>query len=269
MTGAILGRVEGTVERGPVRAVLFDVDFTLAKPGPELGPEGYRRAGERHGLRIDPARYDEARAAALETLQRHPELAHDEEIWIAFTERIVRGMGGDDTAARAVAEEITRGWELHDNFELYEDVLPVFDELRAHGVLIGLVSNSGRDIDAFVAHHALGVDAAVTSAAHGKVKPDPSIFRAVLEPPRRCRRRRQRWSATRRPMTSRERARSACARSSSTATTATRMRPSGCRPCSHCPAALGAAAVEPIRPRRRIRLVMHTLCSGPSASARY
>ena len=181
MTGAILGRVEGTVERGPVRATLFDVDFTLAKPGPERGPEGYRRAGERHGLRIDPARYDEARAAALETLQRHPELAHDEEIWIAFTERIVRGMGGDDAAARAVAEEITRGWELHDNFELYEDVLPVFDELRAHGVLIGLVSNSGRDIDAFVAHHALGVDAAVTSAAHGKVKPDPSIFRAVLD----------------------------------------------------------------------------------------
>ena len=27
-----------------LRAVLFDVDFTLAKPGPELGPEGYRRA---------------------------------------------------------------------------------------------------------------------------------------------------------------------------------------------------------------------------------
>ena len=25
-----------------IRAVLFDVDFTLAKPGPDLGPEGYR-----------------------------------------------------------------------------------------------------------------------------------------------------------------------------------------------------------------------------------
>jgi hypothetical protein len=29
-----------------LRAVLFDVDFTLAKPGPELGPEGYRRRAE-------------------------------------------------------------------------------------------------------------------------------------------------------------------------------------------------------------------------------
>ena len=165
----------------PVRAVLFDVDFTLAKPGPDLGPEGYRRVGERHGLTLDPARYDDARRSALETLQRHPELAHDEEIWIAFTERIVRGMGGDSPGARSVAEEMTSAWELHHNFELYEDVLPVLDELRRHDVRVGLVSNSGRDIDAFVAHHRLDVDAATTSAAHGKVKPDPSIFRAVLD----------------------------------------------------------------------------------------
>jgi putative hydrolase of the HAD superfamily len=164
-----------------IRAVLFDVDFTLAKPGPDLGPEGYRRAGERHGLDVDPARYDEARATALETLQRHPELAHDEEIWIAFTERIVRGMGGDGPGARAAAEEMTRAWELHANFELYEDVLPVLEELRRHGVRVGLVSNSGRDIDEFVTHHRLAVDAATTSAAHGRVKPDPSIFRVVLD----------------------------------------------------------------------------------------
>ena len=76
---------------------------------------------------------------------------------------------------------MTRGWELHHNFELYEDVLPVLAELRRHGVRIGLVSNSGRDIDEFVLHHRLDVDAAVTSAAHGKVKPDPSIFLAVLD----------------------------------------------------------------------------------------
>ena len=30
----------GEAER--LRAVLFDVDFTIAKPGPLLGPEGYR-----------------------------------------------------------------------------------------------------------------------------------------------------------------------------------------------------------------------------------
>src|SRR3954466_2573470 len=57
-----------------LRAVLFDVDFTLARPGPELGPEGYVRAGERHGLRLEPGRYEAARDAALVDLRRHPEL---------------------------------------------------------------------------------------------------------------------------------------------------------------------------------------------------
>ena len=61
-----------------LRAVLFDVDFTLAKPGPELRPEGYVSCGERHGLVLDAARYEAARDAALVDLQRHPELDHDE-----------------------------------------------------------------------------------------------------------------------------------------------------------------------------------------------
>ena len=73
----------------------------IARPGPELGPEGYRRLGERFGLELDPARYAEAREAAVEGIKRHPELEHDEEIWVAFTERIIRGMGGDaDSAVR-------------------------------------------------------------------------------------------------------------------------------------------------------------------------
>jgi putative hydrolase of the HAD superfamily len=165
----------------PLRAVLFDVDFTIARPGPELGPEGYRRLGERHGLELDPSRYDEARAAALEDLQRHPELEHDDEIWVAFTERIVRGMGGDAEGAHEAAVEMTAAWERHEHFELYEDALPVLAELRGYGIKLGLVSNTGRDLEAFVRHHALDVDCAVGSRAHGFTKPHESIFRAALE----------------------------------------------------------------------------------------
>ena len=162
-------------------AVLLDVDFTLVKPGPDLGPEGYRRLGERHGLTLDPARYDEARERAVEGLQRHPELRHDEDLWIAFTERIIRGMGGDAAGAYECAVEMTRAWERHDNFELYEDALPALAELRRHGLRLALVSNTGRDLHEFVVHHRLDVDAALSSRAHGKTKPDPSIFRAALE----------------------------------------------------------------------------------------
>ena len=141
-------------------AVLFDVDFTIAKPGPLLGPEGYRDAGRRFGLELDPDRYAEARAAALIDLQHHPELDHDEEVWIRFTEDIVRGMGGEGAHCRAVAEAITEGWLHSENFELYEDVLPVFALLRERRIKIGLVSNTSRDLDAFVRHHRLDVDGA-------------------------------------------------------------------------------------------------------------
>jgi putative hydrolase of the HAD superfamily len=162
-------------------AVLFDVDFTLARPGPELGPEGYVRAGERHGLRLEPDRYEAAREAALVDLRRHPELEHDNEIWFRFTERIVRGMGGDADSAYACAVEITRAWERHENFELYDDVPDALAALRAAGLRIGLVSNSARDVREFARHHGLDVDAGISSFHHGRTKPHASIFRAVLD----------------------------------------------------------------------------------------
>ena len=163
-----------------VRAVVFDVDFTLAKPGPDLGPEGYARLGARYGLTLDPARYDAARRDAFVDLKRHPELDHDEEIWILFTQRIIEGMGGvGDTYAAAC--EMEGAWAHAHHFELYEDVLPTLDALRDRGLKLGLLSNSARDLDLFVGHHGLTVDAVLTSRAHGKTKPHETIFRRMLE----------------------------------------------------------------------------------------
>ena len=163
-----------------LRAVLLDVDFTLFRPGPELGPEGYERAGRRHGLALDPARYDAARLAAIEELQHHPELVHDEDLWVRFTEDIVRGMGGEADGARACAVDVVREWERHENFFLYDDALPALEALRAHGLRLGLVSNGQRDLDEFAQHHGLDVDVCVGSMSHGHVKPHRSIFEAAL-----------------------------------------------------------------------------------------
>jgi len=164
-----------------IRAVLFDVDFTLARPGPELMPAGYVSCGARHGLELDASCYEDARDAAFVDLQRHPELDHDEAIWVAFTERIVLGMGGTPPAAREVAVELTSRWAQHTNFELYDDTLPTLRRLRDQGVKIGLVSNSARDVREFAVHHGLEIDAGISSFHHGKTKPHASIFRAVLD----------------------------------------------------------------------------------------
>jgi putative hydrolase of the HAD superfamily len=164
-----------------LRAVLFDVDFTLCRPGPELSAERYARIAARHGVTLDPTLYERAREAAVSNLKRHPELIHDDSIWHRFTEEIFTGMGGPEELAAECATEIERGWEVSENFELYEDALPTLEELRAAGLQIGLVSNGIRDLTAFVAHHRLDVDAIVDSRSHGRVKPHPTIFEAALD----------------------------------------------------------------------------------------
>ena len=163
-----------------LRAVVFDVDFTLARPGPDLGPVGYRELGLRYGLSLDPARYEQARAAAFSEVKRHPELDHDEEIWVLFTERIIQGMGGVGDTYRA-AVEMERRWSHSAHFELYDDALPALEAVRAEGLKIGLLSNSSRNLGEFVRHHGLDSDAVLTSHAHGKTKPHDSIFRAILD----------------------------------------------------------------------------------------
>ena len=164
-----------------VRAGLFDVDFTLCRPGPELSAERYGRIAARHGVTLDVGRYDDAREAAALNLKRHPELLHDDTIWHRFTEEIFLGMGGPPEIASECATEIEQGWEVSENFELFEDALPVLEELRAAKLRLGLVSNGIRDLHEFVAHHRLEVDAIVGSRAHGYVKPHPTIFQAALQ----------------------------------------------------------------------------------------
>ena len=90
-------------------------------------------------------------------------------------------MGGSgDTYGAAV--EMERRWSQSVHFELYDDALPVLDcAARDHGLKIGLLSNSSRDLDEFVSHHGLAADAVLTSHVHGKTKPHGTIFRAMLD----------------------------------------------------------------------------------------
>src|SRR5205823_3513752 len=100
------------------------------------GRQSYGRASivDPWGIVLAQARYEQARLAAVEDLRRHPELDHDEEVWVRFTEDIVRGMGGGGPAVSAVALGIVRRWEHAVHFELYDDVLPALAELRRAGL---------------------------------------------------------------------------------------------------------------------------------------
>ena len=164
------------------RAVFFDVDFTLIHPGESfLGP-GYRDFCARHGVIVDPERFNEAVLAASPVLNSADE-SYDPQVFIDYTTRIIVGMGGSGEGVGAASRDIYDEWSSCHHFALYDDVPEVLRRLRARGLTIGLISNTQRCLASFQSHFGLeGVfTVRVSSAEHGYMKPHPSIFQAALQ----------------------------------------------------------------------------------------
>ena len=170
----------------PVRAVLFDIDFTLIYPGQVFRGEGYQAFSRRHAIDVDPVKFESAVASASSLLHDEEGAPYADEIFIAYTRHIIEEMGGresgTDAALDACAREIYAEWAMSHHFEMYEDVPIVLRELMAAGLKVGLISNSHRPLDEFQRHFELRefVSAAVSSADHGFMKPHPSIFQSAL-----------------------------------------------------------------------------------------
>jgi putative hydrolase of the HAD superfamily len=164
-----------------IKAVFFDVDFTLIYPGPMFRGEGYRDFCARYGMDADPARFDAAVASAAPLLDGPPE--YDAEIFVQYTRHIIEMMGGRGPRIDDCAREIYAEWAACHHFELYDDVPAALSDLKAAGIRVGLISNSHRSLASFESHFALQglISAAVSSSEHGFMKPHPSIFAAALQ----------------------------------------------------------------------------------------
>jgi len=164
-----------------VRAVFFDVDFTLIRPGRAFEGEGYQEFCARHGVDVDPAAFSEAVAAASLLLDANGG-RYDPEIFVEYTRRIIEGMGGRGAAVDLAARDIYDEWSACHHFTLYDEVPDVLRALRAEGFTIGLISNTQRSLATFERHFQLdGLFAvAISSSEHGYMKPHPSIFEAAL-----------------------------------------------------------------------------------------
>jgi putative hydrolase of the HAD superfamily len=166
----------------PVRAVCFDVDFTLIHPGPTFQGEGYERFCAAFGITVDPVRFDAAVASASSVLDRCQQSIYDPQIFIDYTAHVIERMGGSGPMVGRCATRIYEEWAACHHFSLYEDVPVVLRRLHASGLRIGLISNTHRCLSSFQTHFALGglIAAAVSSSEHGYMKPHPSIFEAAL-----------------------------------------------------------------------------------------
>jgi putative hydrolase of the HAD superfamily len=165
-----------------VRAVFFDVDFTLIRPGPTFGAEGYRAFCARHGMEVDAGAFADAVAGAASILEDPPGPSYDAEVFVRYTREIIERMGGRGPGLDECAREIYREWAACQHFELYDEVPAVLRTLTASGIRTGLISNSHRCLASFQAHFELRglIAAAVSSSEHGLMKPHAGIFREAL-----------------------------------------------------------------------------------------
>lgn len=165
-----------------IRAVFFDVDFTLIYPGPTFQAEGYRRACAEAGIIVDPGKFDAATAASSVILDEVEEQIYNHELFVHYTASIIEHMGGRGEKVIDVARRIYEQWSVNHHFELYDDVAPVLKELSRRGLVVGAISNSHRSLDAFCEHFSLrdAISVAVSSAEHGYMKPHRSIFETAL-----------------------------------------------------------------------------------------
>jgi HAD superfamily hydrolase (TIGR01549 family) len=165
-----------------IKAVFFDVDFTLIYPGPTFQAEGYRRACAAHGIEVDPAKFDEATAASSFILDEVEEQIYNHDVFIHYTASIIEHMGGRGANVVEVAREIYDQWSVNHHFEIYDDVAPVLTGLQKRGFIVGAISNSHRSLDAFAEHFSLRniITVTVSGFEHGYMKPHRSIFDAAL-----------------------------------------------------------------------------------------
>jgi putative hydrolase of the HAD superfamily len=165
-----------------MKAVFFDVDWTLIHPGPMFLGEGYRAFCARYRIEVDATKFEQAVVAAAPLLDADDE-RYTDELFVVYTRRIVEGMGGTGPNLDACAQEIYREWAACQHFELYDEVPDVLRELSSAGLRIGLISNSHRCLASFQSHFELQglISATVSSSEHGFMKPHPSIFAAALQ----------------------------------------------------------------------------------------
>jgi putative hydrolase of the HAD superfamily len=166
------------------KAVFFDVDFTLIYPGPMFQADGYRALCARHGVDVDATRFTTAVAAATRLLANDAQqFIYDPQVFIDFTNAVIRGMGGTGSGVDACSRLIYDEWAACQHFSLYEDVPGALHTLHEAGILIGLISNTHRCLASFQSHFELDglISAAVSSSEHGYMKPHRSIFEAGLK----------------------------------------------------------------------------------------
>ena len=159
----------------PRRTLADALSSVLTQDGHAIGEEEMRAAWEE----ADRWFWDEYHRPDNDTWSDDSRIA---DYWRGYHRLMLERLGLD--AHREMLDRVLATQFATDAWELYPDVLPMLEEVRAIGdVRIGIVSDWGSNLAGIVS--ALGLDSSLdfvlASGASGVAKPNPAFFRMALE----------------------------------------------------------------------------------------
>jgi putative hydrolase of the HAD superfamily len=171
-----------------VRAVLFDMGYTLLAPHPSF-EELVVQTAARHDVELTVAAVRAAEQHAWVQANHEAEVKqftlddrHSLTFWSQFYERLLRGAGVERVPAdlpRALYQTFTN----HANYEFYPDVWPALDQLAARGFTLGVISNWEMWLQQLLIDRGVHERFAcvVISGVVGFEKPDVRIFQHAFD----------------------------------------------------------------------------------------
>lgn len=174
-----------------IRAIFFDVGYTLLAPHPSVVDIVAGYCAE-YDLPVDRDCIEEHLPEAELELRRlvrdDPFTWSDEQaitsVWIAYFTALLRPClpdVGDDELARYV-QGLQQVFDGAASYALYPDVMPVLETLSTRNLTLGVISDWGIGLGLILRHHDLVryFSFAVISAALRMAKPDPELFATAL-----------------------------------------------------------------------------------------
>lgn len=175
-----------------IRTVFFDAGFTLLHPYPstaEICQQVCLELGLHVHLDSVKGRMHIAEDYFLRQmrLNRHTWASEHtiRAFWLGYYTNLLRPFIEEQDEARLIqlAQAITREFEKHTRWQLYTDVLPTLQALRAHGYTLGVISDWGIALSSILRHHHLTqyFDCLLMSATTQHAKPSPSLYQEALQ----------------------------------------------------------------------------------------
>jgi putative hydrolase of the HAD superfamily len=176
-----------------MRVVFFDLVGTLVEPRRAIGSQ-YAAVARGHGAEIDAAALEAAFAREIAAtpgvqawgLARPAAEAAERDWWRRLVERVFHAAGAGALLRperfEPFFDDLYRHFTTADAWQLYPDVLPALDRLRAGGLVTGLITNYDSRIYRLV--ESLGLDSRLDSvtipATAGAAKPASAIYAHAL-----------------------------------------------------------------------------------------